>query len=100
MNRIPQMANVTELRNDYNALIARLSEGPVVLAQHSKPAAVLVSPAEWNETAQLIEELQAQLNRERRLRLSNQRHAAMLADPAQVVMQGDFDCQLTEAGLL
>ena len=94
------MANVTELRNDYNALIARLSEGPVVLAQHSKPAAVLVSPVEWNATAQLIEDLQAQLSRERRLRLSNQRYAAMHADPAQIVTQADFDRQLTQAGLL
>jgi len=99
MNRLPQMASVTDLRNDYNALLRRLSEGPIVLSQRSKPAAVLVSPTEWDQTAQLIKELQAQLSRERRLRLSNQRYTARMADPTRGVSQATFDQQLAEAGL-
>jgi hypothetical protein len=61
---------------------------------------VLVSPEEWNATAKLIKELQEQLDRERRLRLSNQRYAAMLTDPTRAVTQEEFDRQLAEAGLL
>jgi len=100
MHKLPQMASVTELRNDYNALIARLSEGPVVLSQRSRAAAVLVSPQEWDQTAQMIKTLQAQLDQERRLRLSNQRYAAYMTDPARSVTQAEFDRQLAEAGLM
>jgi prevent-host-death family protein len=100
MQRLPQMASVTDLRNDYTALLARLRNGPIVLSQRSRPAAVLVSPDEWDETAQLIKDLQEQLNRERRLRLSNQRYAARLADPSRGVTQEQLDQQLAEAGPL
>lgn len=72
----------------------------MVFSQRSRPAAVLVSPDEWNETAQLIKDLQEQLNRERRLRLSNQRSAARLADPSRGVTQEQLDQQLAGVGLL
>jgi prevent-host-death family protein len=100
MQTLPQMASVTDLRNDYNALIGRLHEGPIVLSQRSKPAAVLVSPEYWNETARLIQELQEQLGRERRLRRSTERHAALVTNPEFAITQQEFDHQLQEAGLL
>lgn len=48
MNRLPQMTSVTELRNNYPSLIKKLSNGPVVLAQRSKPIAVIVTPEQWD----------------------------------------------------
>lgn len=50
----PTMVNISELRQRQNELLARLSDGPLLLTQYSKPAAVLVKPELWN---QLIEEL-------------------------------------------
>jgi len=93
------MANVSELRNDYNGLIARLNKGPIVLSQRSKPTAVLVSPEAWDEAANLIQALQEQLASERRLRLSNQRYTARLADPARGVAQDEYEQLLAAAGL-
>ena len=61
MNPIPQMESVTSLRNNYNALIARLSEGPIVLSQHAKGAAVLVSIAQWNAIAKQLKVLEGLL---------------------------------------
>jgi len=78
MNRLPQMASVTELRNDYLTLFAKLKNGPVVLAQRSKPAAVLISAAQWDDIARRLDqyELLAQADRI---------DAEMDADPSKVV---------------
>lgn len=67
MNPIPQMESVTSLRNNYNALIARLSEGPIVLSQHAKGAAVLVSIEQWNEIAKQLKVLEGLLGAKRKV---------------------------------
>lgn len=87
MNRLPQLANVTELRNDYLALFAKLQNGPIVLAQRSKPAAVLVSPEQWDAIARRLEqyELLAQADRI---------DAEMDADPTQIVTHEELKRRL------
>ena len=44
---MPQIEPVTKLSRDYKTIFAKLSNGPVFLAQRSKPAAVLLSVQEY-----------------------------------------------------
>ena len=48
MNIMPDVVPVSHLRTHHRELFHQLEEGPVILVQRSKPAAVLVSVAEWN----------------------------------------------------
>lgn len=57
MNAIPQIVPVSELRMKHIDVFGMLANGPVVLAQRSKPAAVLVSIEQWDTHAALLEEL-------------------------------------------
>lgn len=57
MNRLPQMASVTDFRNNYVQLVEQLDNGPVILAQRSKPVAVVVSPQQWDRMVAELEEL-------------------------------------------
>jgi prevent-host-death family protein len=54
MNEVPQVASIADLRNSHIKVFAMLKQGPVVIASRSKPAAVLVSPEQWNA---LVKEL-------------------------------------------
>lgn len=88
MNRLPQMASVTDLRNDYLTLFAKLNDGPIILAQRSKPAAVLVSPELWDTIARRLEqyELLAQADRI---------DAEMEADPTKIVTHEELKRRLS-----
>lgn len=61
MNIMPDVVPVSHLRNNHRELFHQLEEGPVILAQRSKPAAVLVSVAEWNAKERRLEILEARL---------------------------------------
>ena len=51
MNTVPQIEPVSSMSRDHKGIIAKLGKGPVILAQRSKPTAVLVSIEEWNRIA-------------------------------------------------
>lgn len=51
MERIQQIVPVTDLRLRHVEVFTMLDKGPVVLAQRSRPAAVLVSIEEWDRMA-------------------------------------------------
>jgi PHD/YefM family antitoxin component YafN of YafNO toxin-antitoxin module len=51
---VPQIEPVTRLVRDHKALFALLANGPVILAQHNKAAAVLVDVDTWNATLQRL----------------------------------------------
>jgi len=57
MNRVPQIASVTEFRNNHVAVLQKLGNGPVILAQHSQPVAVIVTPEQWNEQSDELQRL-------------------------------------------
>lgn len=57
MERIQQVVPVTDLRLRHVQVFDMLNAGPVVLAQRSRPAAVLVSVEQWDRAAGLIEDL-------------------------------------------
>ena len=61
MQIIPEVVPVSWLRNKHKDIFKQVEEGPILLAQHSKPAAVLVSVADWNAREKQLEILEARL---------------------------------------
>jgi antitoxin (DNA-binding transcriptional repressor) of toxin-antitoxin stability system len=99
MQRSPQVEPVSNLQRNAPAVLRRLKNGPIFLSQRGKVAAAMVAIAEWDATAKLIEDLQAQLGIKRRLQLSNQHYAEAQADPSQWVSPEEYQAELTKAGL-
>jgi len=58
MAAIPRIYGVSDLRTRQNEILRQLSEGPIVLTQHARAVAVLVSPERWNEFMEEMESLQ------------------------------------------
>jgi prevent-host-death family protein len=58
MYTVPQIVPVSNLRNNHRAVFELLDKGPIVLAQRSKAAAVLISVAEWDRQAKRLQELE------------------------------------------
>lgn len=57
MNVLPQIEPITRLQKSHNQILALLAKGPVILTQHSIPAAVMISPTEWDATAHELKRL-------------------------------------------
>jgi hypothetical protein len=57
---VPQIEPVTRLARDHVGVLKLLRNGPVILAQHSKAAAVLVDVDTWNETVRRLAMLERQ----------------------------------------
>jgi PHD/YefM family antitoxin component YafN of YafNO toxin-antitoxin module len=47
----PQIQPISELARDHKTLLRKLKSGPVFLAQRGRPAAVVVSPQQWDSIA-------------------------------------------------
>jgi prevent-host-death family protein len=58
MHTMPQVVPVSELRNHHRRVFGLLDKGPIILAQRSKAAAVLVSVEEWDRQAKRLQELE------------------------------------------
>jgi len=97
--KAPQVEPISNLRREHNAVLSKLEKGPVFLSQHGALTAALVSIELWNETAQTIQDLKAQLAAERRLRITNQIYAGIQADPSKLISQEEYERMLAEAGL-
>ncbi len=61
MAAIPKMAPISEFRARQNELLQQLAEGPLVLTQHGRAAAVLVSLEQWNHLIEKLEYLEDSL---------------------------------------
>lgn len=57
MMRVPQMEPITNLQRAYQAVLAKLASGPVVLSNYGRAAAVLVSVEEWDRQADELDRL-------------------------------------------
>jgi hypothetical protein len=99
MQYSPQVQPVSNLQRNTPAVLRQLKSGPVFLSQRGVLTAALISINEWDRTVKLIEDLQAQLSAERRLRLSNQRFAEAQADSSLWVSPEEYDQQLAQNGL-
>lgn len=58
MYPVPQMAPISDLKHRHLEVFKRLKNGPVILANRSQPAAVLVSPERWNAIVEYIDDLE------------------------------------------
>lgn len=61
MYPVPQMAPVSELKHRHRDVFRRLKDGPVVLANRSQPAAVLVAPERWNALLEYVDDLECEV---------------------------------------
>lgn len=59
MQVLPQTAKISDFKNDQAMVLAQMQSAPVVLLSRSTPAAVLVSPAQWNELARELRKYRA-----------------------------------------
>lgn len=60
----PQFESVSNFRNNYNAVLQKLADGPLYLLQYSSPAAVVLEPKQWDailERLALLEDLEDQV---------------------------------------
>lgn len=59
MNRLPEIAPISDMRVRQTEIIEKAQEGPVVLVERgSKPALVVLSPELWNTLAERLEFLE------------------------------------------
>ena len=58
MAAIPEIYGVSDLRTRKSEILRKLHDGPVVLTQHARAVAVLVSPEKWNQLIEEVENLQ------------------------------------------
>ena len=59
MNRLPEIAPISDMRVRQMEIIMKAQQGPVVLVERgSKPALVVLSPALWNAMAERLEFLE------------------------------------------
>lgn len=58
---MPDVVPVSQLRGKHKEIFRQIEDGPILLAQHSRPAAVLVSVADWNAREKQFELLEARL---------------------------------------
>jgi len=49
---------ISDLRERQNEILATLAREHVLLTQHGRPAAVMVSPEQWNRLMAMLEDLQ------------------------------------------
>ena len=57
MYPLPQISPITQMRSRQNELLAQLQQGPILLTQHSRPAAMLIDPERWNQLMAELEDL-------------------------------------------
>lgn len=55
MSTVPQIVPVSDMSTKQTQVLAKLADGPVILAQRSKPTAVMVSVHEWDTIARRLE---------------------------------------------
>ena len=71
MNKLPQIVPISDIRIRHGEVLEKLENGPVILAQRSRPAAVLISVEEWDKIAQRMSELEEREVLRRRLRTAH-----------------------------
>ena len=68
---LAQTEKISTLKTSYESVLAKLTKGPVLLMQRSKPAAVVVSVAEWERASRRLAELEEREMVRQRLQRAN-----------------------------
>ncbi|MEM7531964.1 MAG: type II toxin-antitoxin system prevent-host-death family antitoxin [Chloroflexota bacterium] len=58
MELVPQIEPISNFVRDHRSTLHKLNDGPIILAQRSTPAAVLISIQEWNQHVKELRRLQ------------------------------------------
>ncbi len=58
MGNIPEIVPISDIRQRQVEILASLANGPVILTQHGRAAAVMISPAEYDHMVTALEDLQ------------------------------------------
>ena len=58
MQTVPQIEPISNMVRDHKSVLSKLDNGPVILAQRSVPAAILVSIQEWDQQVKELQRLQ------------------------------------------
>lgn len=48
MDQVIQMVSVTDIKKHHRKVFTMLAQGPVMVANHQRPIAVVISPEQWN----------------------------------------------------
>ncbi len=59
MDTVQQIVPISDFRTDQASVLSKLDKAPVVLAQRSKPRAVLVSVRQWDALAKELRQFRA-----------------------------------------
>jgi len=62
MYPMPVVLPISDLCQAQAQILDRLGDGPILLTQQDKAAAVLVNPAQWNQLLEQLEDLQDALD--------------------------------------
>ncbi|MCB0111420.1 MAG: type II toxin-antitoxin system Phd/YefM family antitoxin [Caldilineaceae bacterium] len=62
MERVPQIVPISEMKLNQPEVMEKLEAGPVILANRSRAAAVLVSVEQWDRMVTYIEDLEDALD--------------------------------------
>jgi prevent-host-death family protein len=89
MTSIPELLPISELRLHQNEVLNRLKDKPIVLTQHSRAAAVLVSVEQWNEREEKLRNAEL-------LVLHYQRLAEMQNDPSSTISHAELKKKLAK----
>lgn len=90
-----QIVPISDFRLRQSETLTKMENGPVYLAQRSKPVAVLVTAQQWDETMERL----AQLERERLDYLSMIHFNEMLVNSSMAVGTEEYQQMLEAAGL-
>lgn len=58
MGKIPELVPISDIRQRQVEILASLADGPVILTQRGRAAAVMLSPAEYDRLLTELEDLQ------------------------------------------
>jgi PHD/YefM family antitoxin component YafN of YafNO toxin-antitoxin module len=86
---IPQIEPITTMAKDHKAVLAMLHSGPVILAQRSRPAAVLLSISDYEKMMTRLQHLELLAEARRNL-------ARAEVEPATLISHDDLKRLLTE----
>jgi PHD/YefM family antitoxin component YafN of YafNO toxin-antitoxin module len=94
MEMLPQIETISTLKHNQEAVLSKVKERPVLLLQHNKPLAVMVTPEQWDWTAQTFQALKKRI-RDLELLLEARRVSARMdADPSSIVKLGELEKRL------
>ena len=89
MTPILRTAPISDMKSKQENVMEMLSSGPVVLMERSQPAAVIVSPDEWNRTAKQIAMLETIMAGQR-----------ALANDAPTISSAEMRERMTKRGVM